>query len=78
MSWWSSSPTISPLAIKGRSFDLNSGRVESTEETYAYRMQIKKQSPHSPTHNDTDTVKSSADTELTENSTDTIPEQEHN
>ena len=54
MSWWSPSPSASPLATKGRSFDLNSGRVESTEDTYAYRMQIRKQSPHAPMHNDRD------------------------
>ncbi|CAF1206945.1 unnamed protein product [Adineta ricciae] len=55
MSWWSPSPTASPLATKGRSFDLNSGRIESTENTYAYRMQINKQSPHAPMHNDDQT-----------------------
>jgi len=39
------------LAVKGRSFDLNSGRIESTEDTYTYRMQIKKQpaQPHTST-----------------------------
>ncbi|CAF0842851.1 unnamed protein product [Adineta ricciae] len=52
MSWWSPAPSASPLATKGRSFDLNSGQVESTEDTYVYRMQIKKQTVHAPTHND--------------------------
>ncbi|CAF2973354.1 unnamed protein product [Rotaria sp. Silwood2] len=56
MSWWSPSQSTSPLTIKGRSFDLNSGRIESTEDTYVYRMQIKKQSPHAPTHNNEDTT----------------------
>jgi hypothetical protein len=51
MSWWSPPLSSAPLATKGRSFDLNSGRVETTEDTYVYRMQIKKQSPHAPTHN---------------------------
>jgi hypothetical protein len=55
MSWWSPALSTLPLATKGRSFDLHSGRVESTESTYAYRMQIQKQSPHAPTHNDGDT-----------------------
>jgi hypothetical protein len=71
MSWWSPSPSASPLATKGRSFDLNSGRVESTEDIYAYRMQIKKQSPHAPTHNDED----STNTVVTTNSTSIIPEE---
>ncbi|CAF4487866.1 unnamed protein product [Rotaria sp. Silwood1] len=56
MSWWSPSQSTSPLAIKGRSFDLNSGRIESTEDTYVYRMQIKKQSPHAPMHNHEETT----------------------
>jgi hypothetical protein len=81
MSWWSPSPTASPLATKGRSFDLNSGRVESTEDTYVYRMQINKQSPHAPTHNDEKIISSSSinttDTANT-NSHDTIPEQKDN
>lgn len=51
MSWWSPAPSASPLATKGRSFDLNSGEVESTEDTYVHRMQIKKQNSHPPTHN---------------------------
>ena len=52
MSWWSPAPSASPFATKGRSFDLNSGQVESTEDTYVYRMQIKKQNVHASTHND--------------------------
>lgn len=52
MSWWSPAPSSSPLASKGRSFDLNSGEIESTEETYVNRMQIKKQTSHPSTHND--------------------------
>jgi hypothetical protein len=78
MSWWSPSPSASPLATKGRSFDLNSGRVESTEDTYAYRMQINKQSPHAPTHNDDEIVPSSTNTDATINSNDSIPEQKDN
>jgi hypothetical protein len=78
MSWWSPSPSASPLAFKGRSFDLNSGRVESTEDTYAYRMQIKKQSPHAPTHNEDEIVPPVTDTDETTITTDTIPEQKDN
>jgi hypothetical protein len=77
MSWWSPSPSSSSVATKGRSFDLNSGRVESTENTYVYRMQINRQSPHAPTHNDDKIVPSSStntDATIT-NSTDNIPEQ---
>ena len=54
MSWWSPTSSPSPLTIKGRSFDLNSGCIESTEETYANRMQIKKQSSDESIHNETD------------------------
>lgn len=54
MSWWSPPPATAAVTTKGRSFDLNSGQVESTESTYTYRMQIKKQSPHAPTHNEHD------------------------
>jgi hypothetical protein len=61
MSWWSPAPSSSPLATKGRSFDLNSGRIESTEDTYAYRMQVRKQSPHAPTHIDNDTTSTNDD-----------------
>ncbi|CAF1282863.1 unnamed protein product [Rotaria sordida] len=68
MSWWSPSQSTPPLAIKGRSFDLNSGQIESTEDTYAYRMQIKKQSPHAPMHNNDDTT--SINSNNIENSTD--------
>ena len=76
MSWWSPSPTTSPLATKGRSFDLNSGRVESTEDTYIYRMQINKQLTHAPTHNDEQIIPSSINTDTANtNSHDTIPEQ---
>jgi hypothetical protein len=71
MSWWSPSPTASPLAAKGRSFDLNSGCVESTEDIYVYRMQVKKQSPHAPTHNE-----EQADDSLPE--TEVLPEQTNN
>jgi hypothetical protein len=79
MSWWSPSPTASPLATKGRSFDLNSGRVESTEDTYVYRMQINKQSPHAPTHNDDKIIPfATTNTDTTNaNSHDTIPEQKN-
>ena len=52
MSWWSPAPSSSPLASKGRSFDLNSGEIESTEETYVNRMQIKKQTSYSSIHDD--------------------------
>ncbi|CAF3795091.1 unnamed protein product [Rotaria sp. Silwood1] len=76
MSWWSPSPTTSSLIMKGRSFDLNSGCIESTEDTYAYRMQIKKQSSHALTHNDGETVTLSTNPDLATNSTDTIPKQE--
>jgi hypothetical protein len=61
MSWWSPAPSSSALATKGRSFDLNSGKIESTEDTYVYRMQIKKQSPHAPTHNNDDTTTNSTE-----------------
>lgn len=54
LSWWSPAPSSSPLAFKGRSFDLNSGQVESTEDTYTYHMQIKKQQNQAQTHNPTD------------------------
>jgi len=76
MSWWSPSPSASPLATKGRSFDLNSGRIESTEDTYVYRMQINKQSAHAPTHNDADEQASpSLNSDL---STNIIPEEKEN
>ncbi|CAF3623099.1 unnamed protein product, partial [Adineta steineri] len=81
MSWWSPSPTTSPLATKGRSFDLNSGRVESTEDTYAYRMQVQKQSPHAPTHNDDDDdekIITSTNSDTILNSTDSKLEQKDN
>lgn len=54
MSWWSPPASTSTVTTKGRSFDLNSGQVESTEDTYVYRMQVKKQSAYAPTHNDND------------------------
>ncbi|CAF3082990.1 unnamed protein product [Rotaria sp. Silwood2] len=76
MSWWSPSPTASSLTMKGRSFDLNSGLIESTEDTYAYRMQINKQSPHALTHNDGETVELSTNTDIATNSIDSIPEEE--
>lgn len=76
MSWWNPSPSASPLATKGRSFDLNSGRVESTEDTYVYRMQINKQSAHAPTHNDADEhISTSLNSNL---STEIIPEEKEN
>lgn len=74
MSWWSPSPSASPLATKGRSFDLNSGRIESTENTYAYRMQINKQSAHAPTHNDENGTMPASPAI----SNDTIPEEKNN
>lgn len=67
MSWWSPAPSTTPLAKKGRSFDLNSGRVESTETIYTYRMQIKKQSPHAPTHTENDTRSNDSDNATTSN-----------
>lgn len=79
MSWWSPPATNSPLSTKGRSFDLNSGRVESTEDTYVYRMQIKKQSPHAPTHNDEHATTSVAQVSTISTPpplTDTLPKQE--
>jgi len=78
MSWWSPSLSASPLTTKGRSFDLNSVRVESTEDTYVYRMQTNKQSPHAPTHNDDQTVTLSTNTGATRNSIDNKPEQKDN
>ena len=74
MSWWSPSPTSSPLATKGRSFDLNSGRVESTENTYVYHMQIERRSSHAPTHEANGVSSSSIDT----NANDPIVEQKEN
>jgi len=41
-------------------------------------MQINKQSPHAPTHNDDEIVPSSINTDATINSTDSIPEQNDN
>lgn len=78
MSWWSPAPSASPLATKGRSFDLNSGRVESTEDTYVYRMQIDRQSPHAPTHNEDEVIPSLVNTDSAANSNDDIPEQKDN
>ncbi|CAF0768705.1 unnamed protein product [Didymodactylos carnosus] len=43
LSWWSPSPTPT-TSVKGRSFDLQSGAVESTESVHRYRMQIQKTS----------------------------------
>ncbi|CAF2076967.1 unnamed protein product [Rotaria magnacalcarata] len=62
MSWWSPTPSTSMLGKKGRSFDLNSGRIESTEDTYVYRMQVKKQSPHAPMHNNNDITPTNTNT----------------
>ena len=67
MSWWSPPASAAPLATKGRSFDLNSGRVESTESTYVYRMQINKQSPHAPTHNHDETTSNNSDNPTEQN-----------
>ncbi|KAG1682615.1 Pyridoxal-dependent decarboxylase domain-containing protein 1 [Nymphon striatum] len=38
VNWWS--PLSNDMAVKGRSFNLQSGVVESTENTYKYHMQI--------------------------------------
>ncbi|CAF2045478.1 unnamed protein product [Rotaria magnacalcarata] len=78
ISWWSPPPATTSLTTKGRSFDLNSGCVESTEDTYVYRMQIKKQSPHALTHNDDEEATSVTNTDTTTNSTDNISEKNHN
>lgn len=81
MSWWSPSPTSSPLATKGRSFDLNSGRVESTENTYVYRMQIERQSSHAPTHEENGINSSSSieiDTEINHSNDNIVDEQKDN
>lgn len=78
MSWWSPSPSSSPLATKGRSFDLNSGQIESTESTYVYRMQIEKQSSHAPTHDENRRDSSSINTDVERNSNDNIPEEKDN
>ncbi|CAF4483107.1 unnamed protein product, partial [Rotaria socialis] len=78
ISWWSPPPAATSLTTKGRSFDLNSGCVESTEDTYVYRMQIKKQSPHALTHNDGEEATPVTNTDTTSNSTDDISEQNHN
>lgn len=75
MSWWSPTPAAPTSIIKGRSFDLNSGCIESTEDTYVYRMQVKKQSPHALTHNEAETVTPVTNTEPVMNSTDNIREQ---
>jgi len=69
LSWWSPAPSASPLATKGRSFDLNSGQVESTEDTYVYRMQIKKQSHHAPTHNGIEMTSNNSDNTTEQNTT---------
>jgi len=76
MSWWSPAPSSSPLATKGRSFDLNSGRIESTENTYIYRMQVKKQATHAPMHGEETTGMTNDDVETapTTPSVDVAPE----
>ena len=78
MSWWSSSSSTSSLTMKGRSFDLNSGRIESTEDTYIYRMQINKEPSTPPTHTDAETVVTSTNTDEGAKSTDINLEQENN
>jgi hypothetical protein len=51
MSWWNPLPsTVQSLASKGRSYDLNTGCIESTEDIYANRMQIRKQTANAQTH----------------------------
>lgn len=47
VSWWY--PTSNESGIKGRSFNLSSGTVESTENIYKYHMQIKEASKSPPT-----------------------------
>lgn len=46
VSWWYPSPK--ETGIKGRSFDLSSGTIESTENIYRYHMQIKEGSKSPP------------------------------
>ncbi|XP_013415606.1 putative pyridoxal-dependent decarboxylase domain-containing protein 2 isoform X2 [Lingula anatina] len=43
VSWWS--PPPKETGVKGRTFNLASGKVHSTEETYKYHMQIQEASP---------------------------------
>lgn len=50
VSWWSPPDNKTPKT-KGRSYDLNTGRVETTEEIYLHRMQIQK-APVAETHSD--------------------------
>jgi len=54
MSWWSPPPSSTSSSVKGRSYDLNTGRIESTEQIYTHRMQIQKDSTSAQTHNDHD------------------------
>ncbi|XP_042910971.1 pyridoxal-dependent decarboxylase domain-containing protein 1 isoform X2 [Parasteatoda tepidariorum] len=46
VSWWYPAPT--ETGIKGRSFNLSSGTIESTENIYKYHMQIKEGSKAPP------------------------------
>lgn len=46
VSWWY--PATNETGIKGRSFNLSSGVVESTENIYKYHMQIKEGTNHTP------------------------------
>ncbi|KAL3876662.1 hypothetical protein ACJMK2_034467 [Sinanodonta woodiana] len=45
INWWSPPPKD---AVKGRTFDLSSGMLASTDETYKYRMQVRKDNPTPP------------------------------
>ncbi|XP_022644509.1 putative pyridoxal-dependent decarboxylase domain-containing protein 2 isoform X3 [Varroa jacobsoni] len=44
LQWWSP-PSDEGAGIKGRSFNLTSGMVETTENTYKYHMQMKSEAP---------------------------------
>lgn len=68
MSWWSPTPSGTSLATKGRSYDLNTGRIESTEEIYTHRMQIQRQQiPSAETHDDGESSAITEDTTPTDN-----------
>ncbi|KAK3601847.1 hypothetical protein CHS0354_041770 [Potamilus streckersoni] len=45
INWWSPPPKDT---VKGRTFDLSSGMLASTDETYKYRMQVRKDNPTPP------------------------------
>ncbi|WAQ96958.1 PDXD1-like protein [Mya arenaria] len=55
MNWWSPPPKD---AERGRTFNLESGTIASTEETYKYKMQLAKGSPRSRTTSSTGSVSS--------------------